>query len=230
MNRPYIIMACVLILCCSYQSKISDINIKTEIVSWWNSPDIDDVIITDIAREKTTAKVSAMVIVLDDTLREFIYKFEKFQKSWKITEGPDEKFRSMLSVYVDGLKADKLKTNMHTLQLAVEDFSTFTEGKYPVDFDATVRDICPQCKLGNSSATIQNILPTNIRNPFDREISAVYSSKRHPWDWSSDYIGKAVYFPMGIKNNYATAFIIKGSTDEGFLSWIIKSSNVKSLD
>lgn len=228
MNRLYLIVVCVLVSCLGCQSKITDMNIKIEIVSWWNNPDIDDVFITDLAQYKNTAKVSAMLIVLDDTLREFIYKFEKFQKSWKIIEGPDDMLRSLLSSYVDELKLNKLKANMHTLQLTVEDFSMRANDKYPKNFTIKVKEIFPNCQPDDSSFSVMDDFIQRLCNPYNRNKSAVFPSKKHPWDWSLDYVGKAVYFPMGKKNNYATAYIIKGSTDKKFISLVLKSSNVKS--
>ncbi|MCK4252154.1 hypothetical protein KAX97_11950, partial [candidate division WOR-3 bacterium] len=156
MNRLYLIVVCVLVSCLGCQSKITDMNIKIEIVSWWNNPDIDDVFITDLAQYKNTAKVSAMLIVLDDTLREFIYKFEKFQKSWKIIEGPDDMLRSLLSSYVDELKLNKLKANMHTLQLTVEDFSMRANDKYPKNFTIKVKEIFPNCQPDDSSFSVMD--------------------------------------------------------------------------
>lgn len=231
MYRLFLTITCVLFFCLGCQPKITDMNIKIEIVSWWNNPDVDDVIITDIAQDKKTAKVSAMLIVLDDTLREFIYKFEKFQKSWKIIEGPDDMLRSVLSSYIDELKLNKLKANMHTLQLAVEDFSMRANDKYPKNFTVKVKEIFLNCQPDDSSFSVMSAMDDigqYLRNPYNYNKSTVFSSRKHPWDWSLDYIGKAVYFPMGIKNNYATAYIIKGSTDKKFISLTLKSSNVKS--
>lgn len=223
MKYLYLTIVSVLIFCLGCQSKITDLNIKIEIISWWNNPNVDDVIIADIAQDKNIAKVSAMLIVLDDTLREFIYKFEKFQKSWKIIEGPDDMLRSVLNTYIDELRLNKLKANMHTLQLALEDFCISTEGRFPLSLTATVKGVFEDCDGEDANYTVIMKLPPKFHNPFHPDEPAAIDALGPLHQWFFEYSGKVIYFPTKKSKNYARGYIIKGATNKRFIRFTLES-------
>ncbi|MBU1356565.1 MAG: prepilin-type N-terminal cleavage/methylation domain-containing protein [Candidatus Edwardsbacteria bacterium] len=85
----------------------------------------------------------------------------------------------------DRAKEGSVKANMHTIQLAVEDFSTQTEGLYPQDFLQTVAATNPNVPAnlvmvaGVAGATVAlpgNLLPNNLRNPVDKTIGWAFAS------------------------------------------------------
>jgi len=77
-------------------------------------------------------------------------------------------------------KEASLKSNMHTLQLAAEDFSTMAEGAYPSDLSKTVSQALIALNYPAVSTAVQSIagaavgiapvspclLPENFKNPF----------------------------------------------------------------
>jgi hypothetical protein len=190
---------------------------------YWNNGDVDDVVITDISIDGKTAKVSASLVFLNDTLREFIYTFERFKKSWKVVDGPgDNMMRMALSSYIKDAKRSALKNNMHTFQLALEDFCTLANGKYPADLTVTIKEAYPDCKSFDSS-TVLKLLPSHFLNPYDRNDLAVCSSRGKYFNWSMDCAGKVIYLPYNLKGKTAGGYIIKGATDEGFSTLVLSS-------
>ncbi len=85
----------------------------------------------------------------------------------------------------DRAKEGSVKANMHTIQLAVEDFSTQTEGLYPQDFSIDVQTTNPNVPgnavtvagvVGATVAVAGNLLPTNLRNPVDKVVGWAFNS------------------------------------------------------
>jgi prepilin-type N-terminal cleavage/methylation domain-containing protein len=80
-------------------------------------------------------------------------------------------------------KEASVKSNMHTIQLAAEDFSTITEGTYPSDCATTIgqvrtvifgagdplaadpRSLCGAA-AGLTPAAANSMVPSNMRNPI----------------------------------------------------------------
>jgi prepilin-type N-terminal cleavage/methylation domain-containing protein len=63
----------------------------------------------------------------------------------------------------DRAKEGSVKANMHTLQLASEDFSTQADGIYAGNLASTIADANA---LSASVSTIPLLLPGNFKNPF----------------------------------------------------------------
>jgi prepilin-type N-terminal cleavage/methylation domain-containing protein len=78
-------------------------------------------------------------------------------------------------------KEASLKSNMHTMQLAAEDFSTMAEGAYPATCARTVSEVLSALNYIPPSTAVQSIagqasgtgptgtdylLPENFKNPF----------------------------------------------------------------
>jgi prepilin-type N-terminal cleavage/methylation domain-containing protein len=76
----------------------------------------------------------------------------------------------------DRAKEGSVKANMHTAQLASEDFSTQADGVYPADITTTVEEANPLA-VGNikqifESGNANNLLPANYKNPFTADVTA----------------------------------------------------------
>jgi prepilin-type N-terminal cleavage/methylation domain-containing protein len=74
----------------------------------------------------------------------------------------------------DRAKEGSLKANMHTAQLAAEDFNTQADGVYAIDLATTVEDANPLA-VGNIkqlfvTGDANNLLPTNFKNPFTADV------------------------------------------------------------
>ncbi len=109
-------------------------------------------------------------------------------------------------------KEGSVKSNMHTCQLACEDFSTQTEGIYPLDFAEQVVTANPNI-AGNVTtvagvaganvpiaSTVANpvLLPGNMRNPvaaigwaFNSAAAAVATPPAHPGGIANPAVGGA---------------------------------------
>ncbi len=64
---------------------------------------------------------------------------------------------------VNRAKEASVKANMHTVQVAVEDFGTRTDGLYPADFQTPVNSVNP---TKTDTTTVEDLLPGNLKNPF----------------------------------------------------------------
>jgi type IV pilus assembly protein PilA len=92
----------------------------------------------------------------------------------------------------DRAKEGSVKANMHTAQLAVEDFSTQSEGIYPQDFSidvvttnanvagnvATVAGVANAAGTGPIASTdaAPVLLPGNLRNPISKTVGFAFAS------------------------------------------------------
>jgi type IV pilus assembly protein PilA len=92
----------------------------------------------------------------------------------------------------DRAKEGSVKANMHTAQLAVEDFSTQSEGVYPQDFGIDVATTNPNVATnlatvagaGVASGTVATastdanpvLLPINMKNPISKTVGFAFAS------------------------------------------------------
>jgi prepilin-type N-terminal cleavage/methylation domain-containing protein len=99
----------------------------------------------------------------------------------------------------DRAKESSVKNNMHTLQLAVEDFATQTDGVYP--------DAAASATPGGS--TVQGLCPAGAypKNPFTGAATVV--------TWDADPAAKGV---VGVNPANTTGYVIKGYGKAAMLS------------
>ncbi len=210
-------------------TKIDEDELKNEITDWWGIEEIREVIIDDVASEKNITKILARIVILEDTTERMVYKFEKFVKGWRITEGPVDLLTKTLFIeQIPQQKLNILKNNMHTLQLAIEDFSTMIHSAsndwiYPLNFTTKVKEIAKESQKIWNDSTVLNLLPSTMINPYFPDESPVIVALGAPSQWFLEYMGKVIYFPVKITVNYAQDYIIKGSTDMGFIELTLTS-------
>jgi hypothetical protein len=138
-------------------------------------------------------------------------------------------------------KESKLKSNMHTLQLVVEDFSTLADGAYPLDINSTVEkvnnwskgdlrsisDAYPHdpAKGDQINKTGNALLPEkgNFVNPFNPTGPAVATSFVDPPTWLVSMIGVVWYVPIEVKDAQVLGYKIYGAGEKGLLDLILKS-------
>jgi prepilin-type N-terminal cleavage/methylation domain-containing protein len=110
-------------------------------------------------------------------------------------------------------KEASTKSNMHTLQLTAEDFSTLADGAYPVDMPVTVEEACANCvgDLRNIAETYLTpfgndaLLPDNLKNPFTGSADALVD------DDAIGVSGRVNYFEFNAQNaNAANGYSIRG--------------------
>ncbi|TET44301.1 hypothetical protein E3J62_10850 [candidate division TA06 bacterium] len=146
-------------------------------------------------------------------------------------------------------KEASLKSNMHTVQLAVEDFSTMAEGLYPATINATVAEVLraqghaapPSATLsivevgaGDPATGVQiaesenSLLPSSFRNPLYGERSkpalGTWTERRVP-QWSEETVGIVWYVPIGVKGKSAAGYMIYGVGAKQALSLVLTSGN-----
>ncbi len=130
-------------------------------------------------------------------------------------------------------KEASLKSNMHTMQLATEDFSTMAEGGYPIDCAATVSQVlsdlnyvppasATQSIAGQASGTgplagADYLLPENFKNPFLPSDNA-FESPADPGATS----GCTYYNNFGVTTTYAAeAYSIRGYGKDAVLVLVL---------
>lgn len=108
---------------------------------------------------------------------------------------------------LSGLKKAKeaqVKSNMHTVQLALEDFAIKSDGWYPGNLNVKSSALIK----GGEEKTFLTLLPRNFKNPFDSKIAPVVLSLDDPPLWDRIELGQVVYVPKEIKDKGAKAYKI----------------------
>lgn len=132
-------------------------------------------------------------------------------------------------------KEASLKSNMHTLQLAAEDFSTMAEGGYPSDLAKTVSEVLVQLQYPSISTATQTIagaasglaptgnhlLPDNFKNPFLPTNTAFES--RTSGDPQS-IPGITAFYAVGqITGAAAEAYSVRGYGKDAILTLVLSA-------
>jgi type II secretion system protein G len=113
-------------------------------------------------------------------------------------------------------KEASTKSNMHTLQLTAEDFSTLADGSYPDDIATEVEEACTPC-VGDERNIAENmqkpfgpeaLLPDNMKNPFIGSNDALIN------DGDFAMSGRINYFDFGAVGNSAIGYSIRGTGSE----------------
>ncbi len=123
----------------------------------------------------------------------------------------------------------KLRSNMHRVQLALEDFSTMAEGAYPAERSQMVRDVLAAMgypRVPAAFASIDSLLPSDFRNPFSEDLPALCVAKKDPPDWSAGFVGQVIWVPTGVT---APRHDSLGSVAEGYKLYGGSSSKLLSL-
>ena len=118
-----------------------------------------------------------------------------------------------------------LKANMHTLLMAVEEFSTLAEAMYPADLGVTVEEalealgFAPESDKSVAGAAAGKapqggdvLLPRNFVNPISKGGNAFESNEPTAVE------GCTYYVPIGVAGKLAEGFIIKGYGKKGELA------------
>ena len=129
-------------------------------------------------------------------------------------------------------KEASLKSNMHTLQLAAEDFSTMSEGAYPITCATTVSEVLLALSYPAVSSAVKSIagavsglspqtannplLPLGFKNPFLPTTNAWESA-----DPASAIAGCTYYESLGVVDVAAEAYSIRGYGKDALLVLIL---------
>ena len=111
-------------------------------------------------------------------------------------------------------KEASVKNNMHTMQLAAEDFATLSQGTYAADCAQTVSQavvdplvIDPHYLAGAVSGLIpvgpDNLLPLTYKNPVIGLNPSFFSpavANRLTWVWGAGNAGGVAYNPFDVLN------------------------------
>jgi len=128
-------------------------------------------------------------------------------------------------------KEASLKSNMHTLQLAAEDFSTMSEGAYPLTCATTVSEVLLALSYPAVSSAVKSIagavsglspqvannplLPLGFKNPFLPTTNAWESNP------PSSIAGCTYYESLGAIDVAAIAYSIRGYGKDALLVLIL---------
>ena len=108
-------------------------------------------------------------------------------------------------------KEASTKSNMHTLQLTAEDFSTLADGSYPKDLNTTVVLACPDCTGDNrliADALIQPFDPLALLPDFKNPFLGTRNSLAN--DNAARESGKSHYFDFNTSGDAAEGYSIRG--------------------
>jgi energy-coupling factor transporter transmembrane protein EcfT len=140
------------------------------------------------------------------------------------------------------------KTNMHILQLVLEDFAEIAM-YYPANLNVSVRNVLQDLgKDSDVSITIagidkDTIFPNEIgsttpamlsrwstqsfHNPYDDSKPVLIVTKIDPPAWNKKIVGVVYYVPLGVKGNIAKGYKIYGAGKDGLLSLVLSSESNK---
>lgn len=138
---------------------------------------------------------------------------EKFQKF-------EEKIQEIKKSSVEAA----IKSNMHTLQIALEDFATYTTGYYPIGLNVTPSEVYEECEgIDCDTITLLKLLPKNFKNPVDSTVPPVIVSIDDPPLWRNIKPGQVVYVPLEIVKKRAAGYKIYGKGLKAPLEEILSS-------
>ncbi len=110
-------------------------------------------------------------------------------------------------------KEASTKSNMHTLQLTAEDFSTLADGAYPTSLAIEVEEACANC-VGDERNIAENLitpygpdalLPDNMKNPFTGSSNSLIN------DAGLNVSGRVNFFDFDAQStNAANGYSIRG--------------------
>lgn len=224
--RSWFFVSVIIVLFFSCGKEVNQAQLVSEIRTWWGAGvDIEDVVVDDYSIDGKTMTVLARLIVYGDTTDRMTYKFESFEQGWRISEGPvDPLTKAAIIERMGKAKVARLKNNMHTLQLAIEDFATMSEGYYPPDLVTAVIELNNKAQGEYLQKTVIAVLPTVMRNPFVESEPPVCGARGDPHEWLPEYRGKAIYFPIDADSDGdVEGYVIKGSTNTGFIDITLTS-------
>ncbi len=195
---------------------------KKEIRQWWTAKIFEGVLIEDTVKVGKKYVVNARMVVCYDTLERMAYEFKEFRKGWRVSEGPvDEKtkkemIRKMLKIPLNTAKNNIIMSNMRDLQRALMQYASENDGRFPADFGA---------KRYEMSYNLKGFLGPYMKNPYIAGTPAVMMANGDTSEWLPEYEGKVIYFPVGVDFDglSVSGFIIKGSSDRGFLKCVLRS-------
>lgn len=211
-----------LISCKRVPEKLTEQDMKKEIRQWWTAKIFQGVIIEDTVNVWKKYVVNARMVVCYDTLEWLAYEFKEFRKGWRVSKGPvDEKtkkemIRKMLKIPLNRAKNNIIMSNMRDLQRALMQYANENDGRFPADLNV---------KRYRISYNLKELLGHYMKNPYIPGTQAVMMANGDTSEWLPEYEGKVIYFPVGVDFDglSASGFIIKGSSDRGFLKCVFRS-------
>jgi Tfp pilus assembly protein PilE len=139
-----------------------------------------------------------------------------------------------------------VKSNMHTLQIYVEDFAERANNNYPASINTTVKEVLEDLVIesdndtsiagaGNRdtvfTAQISSSGPAFLHSQFINPIyisnPVLINSAIDPPVWDKNYIGVIYYVPLEVKGNIAKGYKIYGAGVKGLLSMTLTSYELK---
>jgi len=92
--------------------------------------------------------------------------------------------------YGEAMIDASVKSNMHCIQIAAEDFCTQSLGIYPIDLNSAV-------KTQTGVVTFKSILLVSLANPCNKNDEVVICSTQDPPNWDEVKSGQVVYISKG---------------------------------
>jgi hypothetical protein len=187
--------------------KVNDLNAIAEVTSKYKYIDKADSLSPWLKTMVDKTPQSHEIKLRKDDGKWIIYDFDKCEKTDEnalaqiiVAKGIDKMI--FPSDSKDRKNESIVEENMHTIQLAAEDFYIETEGIYPVDRWS-------QTAQGRS---FESFWPEDMVNPCNPSDAAVMIRSVDDTDivWESVNEGQVVYIPKGEKENGAAGYVIMG--------------------
>ncbi|GEM_PF-4305855 len=139
------------------------------------------------------------------------------------------------------------KSNMHTLHLCMQDFSSRAEGCFPSKLNTSVMEVMKDInKVSYDSTSITgfdthdtiftenigafgiSLLPANggYKNIQDNKKPVLILSHDDPPMWAKSCVGAVYYVPLEVKGNIAKSYKIYGAGEKGLHNMIIQAGDL----
>lgn len=153
------------------------------------------------------------------------------------------------AVYIVRHPKPGVKSNMHCLQLYIEDFAERANKNYPASINTTIKELLEDLGIesdvdtsiagaGNRDTLFTEeigsvgpcLLPPNYANPFGKSQPVLITSRVDPPKWDKNYIGVVYYVPLEVKGNIAKGYKIYGAGHKELLELVLTSKGLKELE
>lgn len=212
------------------------LDLERQIIGLWGTDEVIDVMLGEFEVKDRKIKLYAKTVTIyGDTLFRLPYTFERYQSGfrlnkklkferaykWKLKVGPYIKGVRDHFMNDVGLKNAKyVMTLIQDIQYVAgffEVFGTYTKGKYPAHLDVKVKELSSY-----KWAPLESNVLDLAKKHYHKEIHIV-EAVGDTWEWFPEYKDKIVYFSLDIKGRAAMRFIVKGSTDIGFIDYEMRN-------
>jgi len=212
------------------------LDLERQIFDFWGTEEVIDVMLGEVDVKDGRIKVYARTVTIyGDTLYRLLYRFDRYRSGFRLSKKLKfehaYKWKLKVGLYTKGLRDHFMNDiglkNVKYVMTLVQDiqyvagffevFATYTKGKYPAHLNMKIKELS-----GYKWAPLESNVLDLAKKHYHKDVHIV-EAIGDTWEWFPEYKGKIVYFPLDIEGKAAMKFIVKGSTDTGFIDYEMRN-------